>query len=172
METSILKERVGDTYLPLPGKFDQEECDLLIDELMGTSLRSVLNTKYKEYITIIDTIFASLTKKVTIVADYVNGAGVAYEKKILHSLCEKYGHTLIHLNEKADAQFRSHLSDTTDPHEYQQLCAAVIEHKADIGFMFDGDADRTGMVNEKGEVVGGDIIVAALAEQYLQKSPA
>jgi phosphomannomutase len=172
MDTATLREYVGDVYIPLPQKFDQEECDLLIAELMGTSMRGVINTKYREYFTIVENVIAPLKEKVTMVVDYVNGAGVGYERKILQALCTKYGHTLIEINEKADAQFRSHLSDTTDPYEYKQLCDAVVANKADIGFMFDGDADRTGVVNEKGEFVIGDIVVAALAEVYLQKSPA
>lgn len=149
MDTSILKGRVGDKYLPLPQTFDPEECDLLIAELTGTSLKNVLKTKYNEYFDIINTVFVQLKEKVTLVVDYCNGAGIAYERQLLQSLCKKYGHTLIEINEKADAQFRAHLSDTTDPYEYQQLSQAVLEHKAHAGFMFDGDADRTGLVNEK-----------------------
>lgn len=43
------------------------------------------------------------------------------------------------------------------------LQAAVLEKNADIGLAFDGDADRLIVVDEKGQIVGGDQILAALA---------
>ena len=45
----------------------------------------------------------------------------------------------------------------------QALQDAVVEHGADIGVALDGDADRLIMVNEKGEKIDGDQLMAALA---------
>jgi phosphomannomutase len=170
-ESGFLQELVGDTYDPLPSAFDQDECDLLIGELMQGPSRAIINANYKEYTAIMDAAMQAVTKKNRIVVDYVNGAAIAYERKILTELCARYGHTLIEINTAADAQFRAHLSDTTDPHEYHQLSQAVLEHQADIGFMFDGDGDRTGVVDNTGTMIVGDVIVAILAKYYLQISP-
>jgi phosphomannomutase len=170
-ESGFLQELVGDTYDPLPSAFDQDECDLLIGELMQGPSRAIINANYKEYTAIMDTAMQAVTKKYCIVVDYVNGAAIAYERKILTDLCARYGHTLIEINTAADAQFRAHLSDTTDPHEYHQLSQAVLEHQADIGFMFDGDGDRTGVVDNTGTMIVGDVIVAILTQYYLQISP-
>jgi phosphoglucosamine mutase len=45
----------------------------------------------------------------------------------------------------------------------ETLCAAVVEHNADAGLAFDGDADRCLAVDGDGEVLDGDQILAVLA---------
>ena len=45
----------------------------------------------------------------------------------------------------------------------ENLQKAVVEHKADIGIALDGDADRLIMVDEKGERIDGDQLMAAMA---------
>jgi len=53
----------------------------------------------------------------------------------------------------------------------QMTCDAVLKHKADIGFCYDGDADRCVVVDEKGKIVGCDQLTAVLARHFLEKSP-
>lgn len=52
-----------------------------------------------------------------------------------------------------------------------QLQAAVVEHRADLGICFDGDADRCVFVDEKGAIVGCDLITALLAKHFLAQNP-
>lgn len=67
----------------------------------------------------------------------------------------------------------------TCPHEanplvsetLHELAQAVIQEKADIGFAFDGDADRIGFVDEKGIPVPMDLITAILAPEVLLIHP-
>lgn len=67
----------------------------------------------------------------------------------------------------------------TCPHEanplvsetLHELAQAVIQEKADIGFAFDGDADRIGFVDEKGTPVPMDLITAILAPEVLLRHP-
>jgi phosphoglucosamine mutase len=49
------------------------------------------------------------------------------------------------------------------------LQKSVLEHQADIGLAFDGDADRLIVVDEKGRVVDGDQLMAALALSFKGK---
>lgn len=49
------------------------------------------------------------------------------------------------------------------------LIAKVKEHRADIGIALDGDADRVIIVDEKGEVVDGDQLMAVIAEFWHQR---
>lgn len=48
---------------------------------------------------------------------------------------------------------------------------AVLKHKADVGFCYDGDADRCMAVDEKGHIVGCDHLTALLAKHFLAKHP-
>lgn len=47
----------------------------------------------------------------------------------------------------------------------ESLCKKVLEEKADIGIALDGDADRLLIVNEKGQVINGDQLIALIAEK-------
>lgn len=50
-----------------------------------------------------------------------------------------------------------------------QLSRLTVESGADLGIALDGDADRVILVDEKGEVVDGDVIIALCALQYQKK---
>ena len=51
----------------------------------------------------------------------------------------------------------------------QTLCAAVLEHKADLGIALDGDADRVLIADETGQLVDGDQILALIAQSWMQE---
>lgn len=51
----------------------------------------------------------------------------------------------------------------------RQCCEAVVKHKADVGFCYDGDADRCVVVDEKGHIVGCDHLTALLARHFLHQ---
>lgn len=48
---------------------------------------------------------------------------------------------------------------------------AVLAHKADVGFCYDGDADRCMAVDEKGRIVGCDHLTGVLAKHFLAQHP-
>ena len=52
-----------------------------------------------------------------------------------------------------------------------QLQEAVRTEGADLGICFDGDADRCMIVDERGEIVGCDLLTAALATDFLERHP-
>ncbi len=57
------------------------------------------------------------------------------------------------------------------PANLLQLQEAVRKHKADLGVCFDGDADRCVIVDERGEIVGCDVLGAILAAGFLKSNP-
>ena len=50
------------------------------------------------------------------------------------------------------------------------VAKAIIEHRADLGFIFDGDGDRIFLVAENGQLVRSDMTILLLAKYFLQKN--
>jgi len=86
------------------------------------------------------------------------GNGSAY--KITPTVLGELGATVISINDKPDGTNINAGCGTTHPEAMQK---AVLEHKADIGIAHDGDADRTLLCDEKGEIVDGDKIMGICA---------
>ena len=106
-------------------------------------------------------------KKLKIVIDYGNGVGSVVGK----DLYEKIGAEVISLYEEPDGNFPNHIADPTVPKNLVDLIAKVTETGADLGIAFDGDADRIGLVTEKGEIMYGDQILTILSRQTLSEVP-
>jgi len=70
-----------------------------------------------------------------------------------------------------DGTFPNHPASPIEPENMRDVQAAVRKHKADLGAAFDGDADRVFITDEYGELVGGDMVTALVAEMLLRKHP-
>jgi phosphomannomutase len=70
-----------------------------------------------------------------------------------------------------DGTFPHHIANPLLPSTTRDLQTRVVKDKADIGVAFDGDADRCGFVDEKGERVPQDLVTALIAEFLLAKEP-
>lgn len=70
-----------------------------------------------------------------------------------------------------DGRFPHHVANPLISKNTEDLRAAVVEQKADIGIAFDGDADRCGFVDEMGEKIPEDLVCALIAQVYLAKVP-
>lgn len=102
-----------------------------------------------------------------VVVDSGNGvAGLAAP-----ALLRAIGCDVIELYSEPDARFPHHHPDPTVVDNLRDLIAAVREHRADLGVAFDGDADRLGVVDERGEILWGDRLLALLAGPVLAAKP-
>ena len=70
-----------------------------------------------------------------------------------------------------DSDFPNHHPDPVAEVHYEGLVNKVEKEKADLGVMFDGDGDRVGFVDEKGNIWLGDIILALLIREIIPKNP-
>jgi phosphomannomutase/phosphoglucomutase len=70
-----------------------------------------------------------------------------------------------------DARFPIHHPDPTVPENLQMLIAKVREERADLGIAYDGDADRIGAVDEKGNILWGDELLILFARDVLKRHP-
>ena len=103
----------------------------------------------------------------TVVADGANGmAGL-----VLPALAERLPIDLIGLYLEPDGTFPNHPADPIQPENQEDLRKAVIEHDADVGLAFDGDADRAFVVDERAEGISGSLITALVAARMLEREP-
>jgi phosphomannomutase len=103
----------------------------------------------------------------TVVADTANGMGGLVVPAVLERLPVK----LTLLYPEMDGTFPNHPADPIDPANQRDVKGAVIEHGADIGFAFDGDADRVFVVDERAEGVSGSLVTALVAKALLAGNP-
>lgn len=109
----------------------------------------------------------SLGRSLKIVIDAGNGTGCDPALEVL----ERLGCRVVPLYCTMDGSFPNHHPDPTVEKNLIDLRKKVIEEEADIGIAFDGDADRLGVVNDRGETVWGDRILILLARYLLRSNP-
>ena len=108
-----------------------------------------------------------LPRPMKIVIDPANGAASRFARPFF----EKAGCRVIGIYEEPDGTFPNHHPDPQKKENMADLAAKVIETGADAGFGFDGDADRIGVVDNAGRVVGGDLLMALFWSEILPKYP-
>lgn len=101
----------------------------------------------------------------------VMDAGNGMAGKVIPLLENKLPIEIIPLNFKLDGNFPAHPSNPLLEGATDQISQEVREKKADFGFIFDGDADRIFLINEKGDFVQADIVLLLLAKYFLEKNP-
>jgi phosphomannomutase len=109
----------------------------------------------------------SAIRPLTVAVDAGNGMAGYTVPKVLEGLPI----TLIPLYFELDGTFPNHVADPINPENLRDLQRAVLEHHADIGLAFDGDADRCFVVDERGGVVSPSVLTALIAARELAREP-
>jgi phosphomannomutase/phosphoglucomutase len=107
------------------------------------------------------------SRALRVVVDAGNGVGGMVGPAVLRGL----GVEVIELFCDPDGRFPNHHPDPTELKNIKDLIKAVREHKADFGIGWDGDADRIGVVDEKGDVVFGDMLLLIYGRAILAEKP-
>jgi phosphomannomutase / phosphoglucomutase len=107
-----------------------------------------------------------LSRPMRVVYDCGNGAGAL----VAPALFTRLGAQARGLFCESDGTFPNHHPDPTVPKNLEDLIAAVKADGAEIGIAFDGDADRIGVVDEKGTIVWGDRILILYARDVLART--
>jgi phosphomannomutase len=106
-------------------------------------------------------------RPLTVVADTANGMGGLIVPRVFDGLPFK----LHVLYGELDGSFPNHPADPIQEENLRDLKRAVLEHGADVGLAFDGDADRVFLVDEKAKPVSGSLTTALVAKAMLAKHP-
>jgi phosphomannomutase len=102
-----------------------------------------------------------------IAVDAGNGmAGLIVPKVFQHLPCQ-----LVPLYFELDGTFPNHPASPIEPENTAELRRVVVAQHCDMGVAFDGDADRMFLVSEKGELLGGDMVTALVAQSLLRHQP-
>ncbi len=102
-----------------------------------------------------------------VVIDCGNGVAGAVAPQLIRAL----GHDVTELYCEVDGTFPNHHPDPSVPENLKDLIAKVKEDGADIGFAFDGDGDRLGVVDGNGTIIYPDRQLMLFARDVLSRNP-
>jgi phosphomannomutase/phosphoglucomutase len=90
---------------------------------------------------------------------------------MLESLFSKVLVEPFYINLEPDPKFPAHLPDPTVPEYLKDLISIVHELDCDLGIGYDGDGDRIGVVDERGQIIFGDQLLGIFAREVLKDHP-
>ena len=108
-----------------------------------------------------------LSRPLKVVIDAGSGVGGPVAPPVFRRL----GCTVWEIACEPDANFPYHHPDPTVPENLEMLIAKVKKEKADVGIAYDGDADRIGAVDEKGNILWGDELLVLFSRDVLKRHP-
>lgn len=108
-----------------------------------------------------------ISKKFKVIIDSGNTTAGA----IVPEMLRKAGCEVIEKNCNIDSSFPLGTPDPTETIVAQRVRKEVLEEGADIGFTYDADGDRIGIVDEKGGIIWNDVLVAIFATDVLRDHP-
>ncbi|WP_028992408.1 phosphoglucosamine mutase [Thermoanaerobacter thermocopriae] len=106
-------------------------------------------------------------RKLKVVVDCGNGTGSYFYPDVIYNLgCEVYP-----LYCESDPTFPNHFPDPVKEENLKDLIEEVKRVNADLGIAFDGDGDRIGVVDEKGNIIWGDMLMILYWREIMKKHP-
>jgi phosphomannomutase/phosphoglucomutase len=108
-----------------------------------------------------------LARPMKITVDCGNGVAGDYAGKLYRSLgCE-----VTEMYCEVDGHFPNHHPDPSDPHNLEDLIAALHDNDSELGLAFDGDGDRLGVVTKDGKIIYPDRQLMLFAADVLSRNP-
>ena len=128
----------------------------------GTVSQHDISAEYAAYIRKA----ADIRRPLRIAADFANAMGI-WEAEVFEGLPLK----ITRMFAEPDGSFPNHEANPLNTETLDALREEVRKGGYDFGVAFDGDADRAGFVDERGEIIPMDIMTALIAKSMLKKNP-
>jgi phosphomannomutase len=123
---------------------------------------------WNDYLThILSFIDLSEVSPLKVVVDASNGVA----GHVISKIQDKLPIEIIPLNFEPNGNFPNHSPNPLEKGSADKISELIKSEKADFGLMFDGDADRIFLIDEKGEMVRADVVLLMLARYFLKKNP-
>lgn len=153
-DTMISEEIIEMRELAKAGKFSEGQGKNRQDDIFPSYLKNLLK-------------LFSLKKNWKIVIDTCNATGGMFYPEIFRQA----GCTVYEQNTNLDSNYPLGDPDPTESKVLERLAEGVKKHQADLGFAFDADGDRMSVVDDQGQILWMDVIVALFAQDVLETLP-
>ena len=107
------------------------------------------------------------SRRLRVAVDCGNGTASLVGPDVLKA----WGVDVVPLYCESDSRFPHHHPDPVDPHNLTDLIDLVRRERCDVGIGFDGDGDRIGVVDERGGIIWGDLLMVLYWKEILPKYP-
>ncbi len=108
-----------------------------------------------------------LSKSIKMVLDPANATGALFAREVYRRI----GADVISINDTVDGTFPNHHPDPTIWENVIELSEKVKETGRLVGIGLDGDSDRIGIIDEKGNLIPGDLLTLIFAKDILKSQP-
>lgn len=108
-----------------------------------------------------------LERKLKVIVDCGNSTGGPYAPRVIEAIGAQVEEMFCDI----DFAQPNHPPNPQDPRAYPQIVAKIKGGEYDCGLVFDGDADRLGVVDNRGNIIWGDQITALCARKVLSEKP-
>ncbi|MBI5728570.1 MAG: phosphomannomutase/phosphoglucomutase [Candidatus Magasanikbacteria bacterium] len=131
----------------------------------GNVLQTDVKKDYVDFIfSLVDT---SQIKPLKIVIDMGNGI----EGVLIDEIIGRLPVAATYLFKEPDGRFPNHEANPLKHDTLKDLQREIVSSGANLGFAYDGDADRVGLVDERGDIIPGDLILSLLVPPLLERYP-
>jgi phosphomannomutase len=137
----------------------QSNSPIVIAKTKGTIKQLPIQEEYLKFLSGYKSDFSNLN----LCIDCSNGMAALLSKEVL-------GDTPHYLFDELDGTFPNHDPNPLNPKNLKHLQALVSEKQADLGVIFDGDADRVMFVDENGQFIPPDLLIALMGHYFLEEN--
>lgn len=118
------------------------------------------------YINMLETYILKGNKRIKVAIDTGNGTTSLFIKDIIN----RFNIEPIYLNVISDGRFPVHNPDPNNDKNLEELKRIVVKENCDFGIAYDGDGDRVGIVDELGNTIESDKLIALFSRDIIPKT--